>query len=62
MQFHGKEVTHYNAANGINGNKILKVFYTDGTSEIVRSSEVYMFPLQLRNKFYRSMSGLRNSK
>lgn len=60
--YKNKIVLRYNAANDRNGNKVIKVFYADGTNEIIRGSEVYMFPQYLRDKFYRSMQGLRNSK
>ena len=53
----GKETKGWNKAYDINGNPAYKVFYLDGTSEIVR--EIY---LHSYGKFYRSSSGLRASK
>lgn len=41
-----------------NGNKVAKIFYVDGTTEIVRSP---LLPWS-SDKFYKSLSGLYASK
>lgn len=57
----GKAYVRLHGALDLNGNKILKIFYADGSTEILRGSWVYSFPNSV-DKFYKSLSGLRNSK
>lgn len=54
----GKAVYKWYSAMDKNGNKIAKLFYVDGTTEIVKSS---LLPL-ISDKHYKSLSGLYNSK
>lgn len=56
--FNGKEYIAFHAAMDVNGNKVAKVFYSDGTTEIVKDARL---PLT-SDKFYKSLSGLRSSK
>lgn len=44
-------------AHDINGNPVYKIFYCDGTTEIVRTYELSGY-----DKYYRSLSGLYKSK
>ena len=60
-EYNGKQIKKVHSANDINGNKILKVFYIDNTSEIIRGSKVYNFPI-INDKHYKSLSGLYGSK
>lgn len=60
-EYNGKEIKKVHSALNRNGNKILKVFYADGTSEIIRGAHVYDFPI-ISDKFYKSLSGLYASK
>ena len=60
-EYNGKQIKKIHSANDINGNKILKVFYTDNTAEIIRGSKVYDFPI-INDKHYKSLSGLYASK
>lgn len=60
-EYHGKQILKVYSALDINGNKILKVFYTDKTTEIVRGGDVYLFPI-ISDKHYKSLSGLYQSK
>ena len=53
----GKETNGWNKAFDVNGNPVYKVFYLDGTSEIVRGIYLHSY-----GKFYKSLSGLRASK
>lgn len=57
----GKPYIKFHKAMDKNGNGVLKVFYVDGTTEIIRGSNAYGFPMHA-DKFYRSMSGLYGSK
>lgn len=59
--YNGKEVKKVYSTNDRNGNKILKVFYTDNTTEIIRGSKVYDFSV-INDKHYKSLSGLYASK
>jgi hypothetical protein len=61
FEFENKEVIKYHAAHDINGNKIAKLFYADGTTEIVRGSRSCTLPI-VSDKFYKSLSGLYRSK
>lgn len=54
----GREVVKIHAAMDINGNKVCKVFYPDGKTEIIKDARM---PLT-SDKFYRSLSGLYKSK
>ena len=56
--FNGKEYIAFHAAMDVNGNKVAKVFYTDGTTEIIRDARL---PLTSA-KFYHSLSSLYRSK
>lgn len=56
--FNGKQYYKIYCALDKNGNKIAKVFYVDGTTEIVRDPRL---PLS-SDKFYKSLSGLYASK
>lgn len=56
--FNGKEYTKFNAAMDRNGNKVCKVFYPDGTTEVIKDPRM---PLS-SDKFYKSLSGLYKSK
>ena len=60
-EYHGKQILKVYSALDINGNKILKVFYTDKTTEIVRGGDVYLCPI-ISDKHYKSLSGLYQSK
>lgn len=60
-EYHGKQILKIYSALDVNGNKILKVFYTDNTTEIVRGGDVYLFPI-ISDKHYKSLSGLYQSK
>lgn len=60
-EYNGKELKKVYSANDRNGNKVLKVFYVDGTSEIVRGGNVYQFPI-INDKHYKSLSGLYGSR
>lgn len=53
-----KAVYKWYSAMDINGNKVAKIFYVDGTTEIVRSP---LLPWS-SDKFYKSLSGLYASK
>ena len=54
----GKPVWKWYHALDKNGNKVAKIFYVDGTTEIVRSP---LLPWS-SDKFYKSLSGLYASK
>lgn len=60
-EYNGKEIKKIHSANDRNGNKILKVFYKDNTTEIIRGGHVYDFPI-INDKHYKSLSGLYASK
>lgn len=57
----GKPFIKFHKAMDLNGNAVLKIFYTDGSTEILRGPMTYQFPNKA-DKFYKSISGLRNSK
>ena len=57
----GRVYFKFYSAVDINGNRVLKVFYTDGTTEIIKGSRAYEFPM-VADKYYKSLSGLRQSK
>lgn len=59
--FEGKSVYKWHSALDKNGNKVAKLFYVGGGTEIVKGSRVLMLPI-LSDKFYHSLSGLYNSK
>ena len=61
MKYHGKEVVVIHKAHDINGNPVLKFFYEDNTSEIIRGSEAYKWSNGW-DKYYKSLSGLYQSK
>jgi hypothetical protein len=52
-----KEIVKKHNSHDINGNPVYKLFYMDGTTEIVKTYELSGF-----DKYYKSLSGLRNSK
>ena len=54
----GKAVYKWYSAMDINGNKVAKLFYVDGTTEITRSP---LLPLT-SDKHYKSLSGLYSSR
>lgn len=56
--FNGKYFYKIYTAMDANGNKIAKVFYMDGTSEIIKDARL---PLH-SDKTYKSIPGLRKSK
>lgn len=56
--WNGKPVWKWYSTLDKNGNKVAKIFYVDGTTEIVRSP---LLPLT-SDKHYKSLSGLYNSK
>lgn len=60
-EYHGKQIKKIYSANDINGNKVLKVFYADGTTEIIKGGNTYLFPI-FNDKHYKSLSGLYRSK
>ncbi len=57
----------FNRANDTNGNAVLKAFYKDGTSEIIRGGRVTEFYIKYGvkssdyNKSYKTIDGLRQS-
>lgn len=61
MKYHDKEVVAIHKAHDINGNPVLKFFYEDNSSEIVRGSEAYKYS-HCWDKYYKSLSGLYGSK
>lgn len=60
-KYNGKQIKKVYSALDRNGNKVLKVFYTDGTTEIIRGGNTYLFPI-ISDKHYKSLSGLYSSK
>lgn len=60
-KYNGKQIKKVYSALDHNGNKVLKVFYTDGTTEIIRGGNTYLFPI-ISDKYYKSLSGLYSSK
>lgn len=60
-KYNGKQIKKVYSALDRNGNKVLKVFYTDGTTEIIRGGNIYLFPI-ISDKHYKSLSGLYSSK
>lgn len=58
QMFNGKMYYKLYSTLDINGNKIAKVFYMDGTTEIISDARL---PLH-SDKVYKSISGLRRSK
>jgi hypothetical protein len=61
MKYRDKEVVEVHKTHDINGNPVLKFFYDDNTSEIIRGSEAYVHSHHW-DKYYKSMSGLYGSK
>jgi len=63
-----KKLIKFNRTNDINGNAIIKAFYSDNTTEIIRGGAVNDFYIKNNvtwssyNKSYKSIAGLRNSK
>lgn len=57
-EWNRKPVKKWHSAIDKNGNKVSKIFYEGGTTEIVRSA---LLPWT-SNKFYRSLSGLYGSR
>lgn len=60
-EYHGKQIKKIYSANDINGNKVLKVFFADSTTEIIKGGNTYLFPI-ISDKHYKSLSGLYRSK
>lgn len=60
-KYNSKQIKKVYSALDRNGNKVLKVFYTDGTTEIIRGGDTYLFPI-ISDKYYKSLSGLYSSK
>ena len=61
MKYHDKEVVAIHKSHNINGNPVLKFFYEDGSSEIIRGCEAYKWS-HCWDKYYKSLSGLYQSK
>lgn len=57
-EWNGKPVKKWHSAMDRNGNKVGKIFYEDGKTEITRSP---MLPWS-SDKLYKSMSGLYGSR
>ena len=63
-----KDLKGFNSATDINGNTVLKAFYTNGTAEIIRGNRVsdfyahYNIQESNSNKKYKSVDSLRRSK
>lgn len=57
-EWNGKAVLKWHSATDKNGNKVGKIFYQDGTTEIVRDAKLPW----ISDKFYKSLSGLYSSK
>lgn len=61
-----ENISHWNKALDVNGNAIAKVFYKDGSTEMLGNGRTSDLKIALGNssykKFYKSRSGLRNSK
>ena len=53
----GKAVYKWYSAMDINGNKVAKIFYVDGKTEIVKGGNACLLPWS-SDKFYKSLSGL----
>lgn len=66
MLYNNKQVSGWNKSLDINGNAIVKIFYEDGACEILGNGKSAEFinsnGNSSYNKFYQSLSGLRNSK
>ena len=60
-EYNGKQYTKFYKTHDINGNPIIKVFYTNGKTEIIRGADAYTFPHSC-DKYYKSLSGLYQSK
>lgn len=56
--WNGKPVKKWYSAMDKNGNKIGKIFYKDGSTEIVRDARLPW----TSDKFYKSLGGLYSSK
>lgn len=59
--WNGKPVKKWHSAMDQNGNKVGKIFYEDGTTEIVRGGNAAQLPW-INDKNYKSLSGLYGSK
>ncbi|QHJ85075.1 MAG: hypothetical protein [Bacteriophage sp.] len=57
-EWNGKPVKKWHSAMDRNGNKVGKIFYEDGTTEIWRDARLP----RTSDKFYKSLSGLYGSK
>lgn len=57
-EWNGKPVKKWHSAMDRNGNKVAKIFYEDGTTEITKSS---LLPWT-SDKHYKSLSGLYGSR
>jgi len=58
----GKKVLKLHKAMDVNGNGVWKIFYSDGTTEIARGSKYADQLPWFADKFYKSLSGLYQSK
>lgn len=62
-----KELKGFNRSNDVNGNAVIKAFYKDNTSEMIRGGKVMDFCARYGvkttdyNKSYKTVDGLRNS-
>ena len=57
-EWNNKPVIKWHSAMDRNGNKVAKIFYQDGTTEIVRDARLPW----TSDRFYKSLSGLYGSK
>lgn len=55
----GRSYVAYNAANDLNGNKVCKVLFPDGSIEYLRDSRM---PISGHRQWYRTLSGLYKSR
>lgn len=60
-EWNGKPVKKWYSAMDRNGNKVAKIFYEDGATEIVRGGNAAQLPWT-SDKHYKSLSGLYGSK
>ena len=55
----GRAYVRYNAAMDVNGNKVCKVWFSDGRFEYVRDTRMHIGDY---DRFYSSLNGLYRSK
>lgn len=58
-EYKGKSIKKWHSAMDKNGNKVAKMFYEDGNTEIIRGDATLPWS---SDKFYRSLSGLYQSR